>query len=149
MTCCHLFLNICFIWVSCHLPNVLYFFFINCCSHFPLCLSFPGNLRLSTMPCWPRLVSTTTVETTLSSAQLVANTTGCAHWQLLTLVSTCLCIGQHHLYAIFSKSFPLLSHQVCFWLVHDRVDPYWNFFVMIEFWWGVAMCFTKNNTVMD
>lgn len=52
---------------------------------------FPtGNLRLSTTPCWPRPVSTTTVETTLSSAQPAENTTGCAHWQLLTPVSVCL-----------------------------------------------------------
>lgn len=48
---------------------------------------FLGNLRLSTMPCWPRLVSTTTVETTLSSAQPAENTTGCARWPLLTPVS--------------------------------------------------------------
>lgn len=41
------------------------------------------------MPCWPRLVSTTTVETTLSLAQPVENTTGCAHWPLSTLVSAC------------------------------------------------------------
>merc|ERR1712098_315003 len=43
------------------------------------------NLRSSTMLCWLRLVSTTTVETTLSLAQPVASTIGCAHWQSSTL----------------------------------------------------------------
>lgn len=45
-----------------------------------------GNLRLSTTLCWPKPESIITVETTLSSVQPVANTTGCARWPSLTRV---------------------------------------------------------------
>lgn len=47
---------------------------------------FPGNLKLSTTLCWPKPESIITAETTLSSVQPVANTTGCARWPSLTLV---------------------------------------------------------------
>lgn len=70
--------------------------FVAVFDHMCVCLTFtfitcPGNLRLNTMLCWPRLVSTTTVETTSSWAQPAANTTGCAHWLSSTLVSTHFC----------------------------------------------------------
>merc|ERR1712071_351915 len=40
-----------------------------------------GNLKLNTMPCWPKLVSTTTLETTLSWAQPAESTSESAHFR--------------------------------------------------------------------
>lgn len=79
-------LNVFYLLTNAHL--LLHTIFMRCIHTF-FVLPHSGNLRLSTTPCWPRLVSTITVETTLSSAQPAANTTGCAHWQLSTLVSVC------------------------------------------------------------
>ena len=46
-----------------------------------------GSLKWSTMPCWPRLASITTVGTTSSWARPVESTSGCAHWLSSTPVS--------------------------------------------------------------
>lgn len=53
-----------------------------------VCFSLSGSLRSSTTPCWPRLVFTTTVVTTLSLAPPAESTTGCAHWRSSTPVCT-------------------------------------------------------------
>lgn len=89
------FSNFCINYYRYSTPNVILNLYSSCLPLLNNCLCMlfsllcPGNLRLSIMPCWPRPVSTTTVETTLSLAQPAENTTGCAHWPLSTLVSVC------------------------------------------------------------
>ena len=49
-----------------------------------------GNLRLSIMPCSPKLEFITTLATTLNWVQLAANTSECAHCLSQTLVTVTL-----------------------------------------------------------